>query len=200
MSEDHYVQPSSRQDLEAKAYAWRDALSVDAHCAVPDMTKILEISLRRKIPVVSILIKDDRTMGTIEAYTQFEPPMIVLRESVYKAAAAFDRRARMTLAHELGHLLLHKSAEPLNRAPERYKNSDKLKPFASAEYQANVFGAAFLVPEWIACEFEDAETLSRHCCVSLQLASIRLSQVAVRQQSPRDQIAASLVRDWNSGS
>lgn len=198
MSEDHYVQPASRQDIEAKAYAWRDALGVSTYCAAPDMTAILEIELRKKLPIISILIKSDQTMDNIEAYTEFDPPTITLRESVYTAAAKHDGRARMTLAHELGHLLLHKSAAPLNRAPERYKNADKLKPFASAEYQANVFGAAFLVPDWIACDFDDPAALARHCCVSRKLATIRHSQVTVREMAPRDRLADSLVRDWHS--
>lgn len=198
MSEDHYVQPASRADIEAKAYAWRDALGIDAHCAAPDMPSVLEIFLPKRLPVVAIHIVGDQQMGDIEAITTFEPPAITLRESVYLAAARFDGRARMTLAHELGHLVLHKSAAPLHRAPAKYINADKLKPFASAEYQANVFGAAFLVPEWIACEFGEADTLARHCCVSRKLAEIRIGQVKVRQPSTSDIVASQLVADWNT--
>jgi IrrE N-terminal-like domain len=196
VSEDHYVQPLSKVEIEEKAYAWRDAFELSAHCAAPDMPSVLEISLPKRLPLISIQIMSDAEMNNVEAFTTFDPPTISIRESVYLAAATFDGRARMTLAHELGHLVLHKSAAPLNRAPERYKNADKLKPFASAEYQANAFGAAFLVPEWIACEFDDADALARHCCVSRKLAEIRLGAVKVRQPSPGDVVANRLVRDW----
>lgn len=196
MSEDHYVEPASRADIEAKAYAWRDAFGIEGHCAAPDMPSVLEIMLPRRLPVVSIHVVSDQGMSDVEAITTLDPPTITIRESVYLAAASFDGRARMTLAHELGHILLHKSAAPLHRAPAKYLNADKLKPFASAEYQANVFGAAFLVPEWIACEFQEAETLARHCCVSRKLAEIRLGQVKVRQPTSADGVAASLIKDW----
>ena len=43
-------------------------------------------------------------MIAVEGYTEFDPPQIAVSESVYKLARRFDGRARMTLAHELGHL------------------------------------------------------------------------------------------------
>ena len=54
-----------------------------------------------------MVAKKDTEMGEAEAYTEFSPPQIVVRESVYLGAANRNGRDRMTMAHELGHLVMH---------------------------------------------------------------------------------------------
>lgn len=69
---------------------------------------------------------------------------IRIREDVYSEACAGNGRARFTVAHELGHLLLHADPEkPLARA----SSTENLKPFQSAESQANRFASSLLVSE-----------------------------------------------------
>lgn len=196
MIDDYYVKPASREEIEEKAYAWRQAFGITAHCAAPDMVSVLELELPKLLPQVSIVVEKDTVLDDIEAYTQYDPPLIVLRQGVYYSAVRSDGRARMTLAHELGHLLLHKSAAPLHRAPAKYRSMEGLKPFASAEYQAKVFASAFLMPEWIVCSFSDPIELSQHCAVSIKAATIRLNQVKVKPRPQLPEIVAQTIDEF----
>lgn len=176
MSESYYTNPASRRDIEEKAYAWREALEIPPFCARPDMTEILEWNLPKLIPQFALFIGSIEEMKNAEAYTLHNPPAIRIRRDVYESAINFDGRARMTLAHELGHLVLHKNAKPLHRAPSEYQVSGKIPAFANTEYQANVFASAFLVPEWIASEYRNPIELAQHCGVSLEAARISLEK------------------------
>lgn len=79
---------------------------------------------------------------------------ILVREELYRAlyeADANTNRARSTLAHEIGHAILHEPevragrhlpAElALRRAPR-----NELKPYQDSEWQAHTFAGAVLIP------------------------------------------------------
>jgi Zn-dependent peptidase ImmA (M78 family) len=112
----------------------------------------------------------------IEGYTEFNPPQIAVSESVYKLARKFDGRARMTLAHELGHLVMHPGASKM-RTVDGNRTLAKVKPYQSAEWQARKFGAYFLLPTDIVMQFVTATDLAESCRVSFQAASIRFAEV-----------------------
>ena len=97
---------------------------------------------------------------------------IQVRKSVGAAARAGSPRARMTLAHELGHGYLHqgltlhrKTIEPLRPA--------HIPPARSAEHQAKVFGAAFLMPDELVADCKTATDIATKCLVSAEAARIR---------------------------
>ncbi|MEX1059398.1 MAG: hypothetical protein WED13_00085, partial [Methyloceanibacter sp.] len=107
MMEDVFVKGLSAREIEGRATAWRDAFDV-SNAWVPDLVDILEFKFPRMFPDFTLVVRDDREMENAEAYAQSNPPRIVLRESVYRGAGRARPRSRMTLAHELGHLVLHK--------------------------------------------------------------------------------------------
>jgi Zn-dependent peptidase ImmA (M78 family) len=141
------------------------------------MVRLLEIELPKlpKLGQFALITRSDQEMGDAEAYTQFNPPHIVVRNSVYRLARKADGRSRMTLAHELGHLVMHPGAAKL-RSDFPPSNADELRPFESAEWQANKFASLFLMPLHIVREFTSASQLSESCRVSLQAAQIRFSE------------------------
>src|ERR1700733_11284851 len=112
--DDHKVVPRSAKNIEALTLAWRDALGVSNEWA-PDMLRLLEIELSKlpKLGQFVLITRSDQEMGDAEAYTQFNPPHIVIKNSVYQLARKRDGRSRMTLAHELGHLVMHPGASKL---------------------------------------------------------------------------------------
>ena len=115
-------------------------------------------------------------MGDEEAYTEFNPPLIEVRNGIYSLARHRDCRALMTFAHELGHLVMHPVAAKL-RNESGNKTAPKIKPFESAEWQARKFGAYFLMPEHIVVQFGSVRELAENCHVSLQAAEIRFKEV-----------------------
>jgi Zn-dependent peptidase ImmA (M78 family) len=184
MTDDVKVSPRSTKDIEALTLAWRDALGVPNEWA-PNMLRLLEIELPRlpKLGQFALITRSDLEMGNAEAYTQFNPPHIVVRTSVYQSARKCDGRSRMTLAHELGHLVMHPGASKLRTDfPELSRT--KIKPYEWAEWQANKFASLFLMPLHVIREFTSASQLSECCQVSLQAAQIRFSEVTRASQLP----------------
>lgn len=183
MNDDFKVSGRSTKDIAATALAWRDALGVADQWA-PDIVRLFELSLPRIVSNFALVVRPDPEMGDAEAYTEFDPPHIAIRGSVYTLALHHDGRSRMTFAHELGHLVMHPGAAKLrSEAPALTKSAVKF--YESAEWQARKFAALFLVPDHIAIQFVSAQQLADCCKVSLQAAQIRFNETSpLRQQKP----------------
>ena len=183
MMDDHKVVPRSAKNIEALTLAWRDTLGVSNEWA-PDMLRLLEIELPKlpKLGQFVLITRSDQEMGDAEAYTQFNPPHVVIKNSVYQLARKRDGRSRMTLAHELGHLVMHPGASKLRSdfAPTH----KSLRPFESAEWQANKFASLFLMPSHVIREFTTPSQISESCQVSHWAAQIRFSELGVKKQLP----------------
>lgn len=73
-----------------------------------------------------------------------EGPFIKIRPDVYEAAHSNDGRARFTLMHECGHILLHQNISALHRSQSI--DGEELPPYKNSEWQANTFAAELLMP------------------------------------------------------
>jgi Zn-dependent peptidase ImmA (M78 family) len=178
MNEDFLVLPKSAKQLEVKALDWRHAFGIDDVWA-PDVIELFEVKLPKFFPKYTLMVRSDEEMQAIdgaEAYTSFNPPLIAVRNSVYLDAARNDGRARMTFAHEFGHLVLHPGAQKLRSEGTR-DLTKKLRAFESAEWQARKFAAYFLLPDHIVRQFGTPREMAACCHVSLQAAEIRFDEV-----------------------
>jgi len=143
----------------------------------------------------ALIVRNDPDLGDAEAFTEFSPPQIVVRKSVYLNARKQDGRSRMTLAHELGHLVMHAGVQSNARMITGNKQAPTHKLYRSAEWQARKFGSLFLMPTHIVREFSSPQELVQACHVSLQAAQIRFDEVGSTNRSGlpdcvRDTIAA----------
>jgi hypothetical protein len=179
---DDFLAPSlSAKQIETKALDWRHALGVPDAWA-PNVVDLIEVRLAKLFPSFTLVVHPDAEMADAEAYTEFNPPLIAVRNSVYSLARRRDGRARMTFAHELGHLVMHPgAAKP--RLEGGNKTAEKLRPFESAEWQARKFGAYFLLPNHVVVQFGSARELAENCHVSLQAAEIRFKEVGHAPES-----------------
>jgi Zn-dependent peptidase ImmA (M78 family) len=173
--DDYKVRPRSAKAIEEITLAWRDTLGVPNDWA-PDIVRLLESKLPNLISTFGLIVRTDAEMGEAEAYTEFNPPHIAVRESVYHLARKGDGRSRMTFAHELGHLVMHPGATKL-RGEARLENGPKIKPYESAEWQANKFASLFLMPRHIAMQFTSPSQLAECCQTSAQAAAIRFGEL-----------------------
>jgi hypothetical protein len=122
-----------------------------------------------------------------QAYYSTEETAIVvaLTEDSYRALSAGFGRALFTLAHEIGHAVLH----PQELLERRIASVDARalhrgtagghKAFMDTEWQANGFAAAMLVPATGLAKLEasgrlDARNIARTYLVSQQAAELRL--------------------------
>jgi hypothetical protein len=173
---DDFLAPSqSAKKIEKRALDWRHALGVPNQWA-PDILELIEVKLPKLFPTFALVVRPDVEMADAEAYTEFDPPLIAVRNSVYSLARRCDGRARMTFAHELGHLVMHPGAAKL-RIEGGNKTPPKIRAFESAEWQARKFAAYFLLPSHIVVQFGSIRELAENCHVSLQAAEIRFKEV-----------------------
>jgi hypothetical protein len=119
------------------------------------------------------------------AITEFRDDLriVTARKSIHEAALYGDGHARMTLAHELGHAVMHTGAPKARSVIDVKKNF--IQPYESAERQAKVFASAFLIDDIRAAQLATPEEISEEFVVSLEAARIcfeRLHQKARREK------------------
>ncbi len=68
---------------------------------------------------------------------------IIVRQDVYDVACEGVRRDRFTLAHELGHYLLHPNPGLARQAPVA---RESIPVYRSSEWQADYFAGSLLMP------------------------------------------------------
>lgn len=113
----------------------------------------------------------------VEACCLPESLVICIREDVYEKACLDDARARFTIIHEFGHLVLGHS-RTLNRAPSAIPT----RTFEDSEWQADQFAAEFLMPYHLIQRHKlyTAEEIQRYFRVSLPAAHRRVNQLKSR--------------------
>ena len=139
----------------------RMAATVRRHLGVrPDvrisMQPILEHALDLLFEDGHFEIEDDHKMGGAEARTSYYEPLITVASRTYRNLERGDPRARMTVAHEIGHLMMH-CLRPvvMNRSNVYDRRCDP-------EWQADMFGAALLMPKTAFCRTRTVrEAMSR---------------------------------------
>ena len=157
------VYPRSRADIRNIAKQVREKFHLDNEKSV-DIIKFLEIAsfyLEFDYEIVP-----ERELKNNYAEIDLNNSIIRIQESVLLGASEGNPRHRFTIAHEIGHYILHKNRVILCRSDE------KIKPYEHPEWQANTFAGEFLVPYEKALEMTEsaiAETFK----VSKEVAEIQ---------------------------
>jgi Zn-dependent peptidase ImmA (M78 family) len=94
---------------------------------------------------------------------------------LYDASAPFCR-VRFTIAHELGHCLMHHAGDS---EVHPHQQIERCRDQGRLEQQANVFAADLLAPACIlwGLNLETAEQITAHCNISPAAAAIRLKRL-----------------------
>jgi hypothetical protein len=103
-------------------------------CMAPFIEQLHEYGI-----IYDVVDADDLPQG-IEACCMPEFRLITFAEETYSKACEDDPRARFTVMHELGHILLAHT-----RMFHR-DNGKKIEAYEDSEWQANQFAAEFLMP------------------------------------------------------
>lgn len=162
----------SEYDIARQAIYYRDAFGVSDELHL-NIIEVLEFEVKKFLPDFKLMIRRDIELDTTAA-TTFDPPRIIVRETVYDAACDGDSDSRRILAHELGHLLLHsKLGGSMQRDYNGYEPQFKrLSSLESTEAQADAFARHFLAPPHIAYSFRsNVVGLARQAKIPLPTAS-----------------------------
>jgi Zn-dependent peptidase ImmA (M78 family) len=167
-------------DIEERAENFRLmlGLSPDERFNIVDIlsSKVSQVVDAFRLEIAAADVPQD-----VEAFTAFNPPRIVVRQDVHDLARADNPRYRLTLAHELGHLVLHSDGIfPRSEMPDQRQKSIPAKE--STEGQAFRFGACLLMPRVLIAKYPKAEVLARECRVSFTAAQARINDVERQQQ------------------
>ena len=126
--------------------------------------------------------RPDAELGEDDAFTSygFLPDgrpfvRITVRDSVYQQARLGLGRDRMTLAHELGHAIMHQGVRMARRSRGNLRFAS-IATYEFAEHHARVFAAALLIHPKIAEQLDSDEEISVEFGVSIEAASIYLQE------------------------
>ncbi|MBQ6686380.1 MAG: ImmA/IrrE family metallo-endopeptidase [Firmicutes bacterium] len=160
------AKPLSRQKIRDIAYNFRKILGIENELYI-DILRILEmilVPMGLDFEIVPVSEMDE------EAVTYPQESRIVLREDVYLKAMEGNGRARYTIAHEIGHAIMHLS-DRISFA----RGIEAVPIYMDPEWQADVFAAELLIPKHLVGELDVKEVVSK-CGVSNQAARIQLSK------------------------
>lgn len=104
---------------------------------------ILEMGMLIVDPDFTFAVKNRHEMKEDLGLTIPSENAIYLRSDVYHRASNDCPTDRFTVAHEIGHHFLHKNVPVVFHQANRPRT---LKPEQDSEWQANIFGAALLMP------------------------------------------------------
>lgn len=192
MSDDKRVTGRSDEQVRAIAERTKAEYAVSRRRPV-NILKCLEsgsvptIYGRKKLAFVVV---DDTELTNVDGKTEFAKGVVTItvKRSVRDEAKLGVGRARMTLAHELAHAVMHHGT-PLFRLISAAGSTDLTKETAyeSAEHQAKVFAAAFLIHDEDAALMRGAEEISVQFGVSIEAAKVCLDRL--RKKAERAKIA-----------
>lgn len=159
----HRVSPLSNEKIKMYAQRFRDVLELT------DQTYLrLDVLLEglAASETIELEIVEDRLLPKRYAVTYPDKNKIVLQESVYDALCEDDNHARFTVAHELGHLIMHRNQ--MSYARSKVPAGHKI--YEDSEWQADVFASHFLIDSRLVKPKLTVSEISEKFGVSMQAA------------------------------
>ena len=161
--------PLSRLDIRNMAYFIRKIAGQEKDLFF-DIVYFLDVKLPKIDPKFTLIIEDEKEIGECHGLTYPDRNEIHIRDDVYNRAYNGSGRDRLTMAHELFHLLQH---ERVNISYARIPNGIKIQTFRDPEWQATAFGGELLVP-WHLTQGMSAEEIALKCKVSIAAANTQI--------------------------
>lgn len=159
------AEPLSRNDIRQMTKFIRKIANQEKELFF-DIVRFLDVKLPKIDPDFSLIIEDKAVLGECHGLTYPDRNEIHIRNDVYYRALEGSGRDRLTMAHELFHLLQH-TKENISYARIGGK---KVEAFRSPEWQANAFGGELLVPYDLTREMSIDEIVEK-CGVSYDAAT-----------------------------
>ncbi|MFS2011218.1 ImmA/IrrE family metallo-endopeptidase [Azospirillum sp. CT11-132] len=132
--------PLSRARIRQNASDIRELFGFSKTPRFP-LLHVIENLLPQAFPESTFEVVDPAEMKGMYAEALPAAASIRIRNDVYMRAVSGSPRDNFTLAHELGHLVLH-----MDHRLQRLSAPLKLKPYLDPEWQANTFAGELLVP------------------------------------------------------
>jgi hypothetical protein len=208
-TDDYLVDPLRDFEIREHAKRLRRFLGIDDAerfdpLLLQTVTEIWTVHGKKPFKLETI---SDNMMPDDSGLTSYDGSRLVVQipRRIRQKAFLGDGYARYTIAHELGHATLHLNRLVQGAALARRRAGNTtttwIPKFKSAEHQAMVFGAGFLINDDTARRLSSPEDVSVRAGVSLQAARIYFEQMqeelarptaAARVQQIADEVRAAL--------
>ena len=169
-----YAEGLSRRQIRALAVEFRRLLGLESELCFP-VVEVLE-ALHCWVPDFHFEVVGMDELHDMRAHAETDTIgcCIRLRKDVYEGAWKRKGRDRMTLAHEMGHLLLHNPS-----ALRLYRSfaGQEINPCRDPEWQAKCFAGELLVPKHLVGAM-GARKVVELCGVSYDAAVYQLNKYA----------------------
>lgn len=165
--------PISRQELRAIANSFRKALGLEQVIMFP-IVQVLEVlhQIIKDDDFFFECVQDDYFERGIHACYYPNENCIRINENVYLSACNGNGRDRMTIAHEIAHLLLFRVC---GMQFSRCFGTQKVEAFQDPEWQAKCLAAEIMIPSHLVRDM-DAHVIADKCGVSKQSAYYQKSK------------------------
>jgi len=164
------AKPMSRKDIRTIAKRVRVMCNVPIDMAFP-IVDVMENFLSGLDEDDYVLeITDSHELGSKYALTIPEKKVVKVRQDVYEEACKGDPHHLFTLAHELGHAILHKDT-----TVSFARDTEIIKHCERPEWQANTFAGELIAPADEVKGMTEDEVVSKYKC-SYKVAQIQLEQ------------------------
>lgn len=167
--------PTSRKEIRFIARRVRRLVGFDTEHFFP-VVDFLERAMPRLVKGFVYDVVEDEFLPGKYAQAIPEENLVEIRQSTYEAAVDGDPRARFTIAHEVGHLLLADEVPDGHASYARRDRNIPLRPFEDPEWQANEFAAELLAPCRLVAGM-NAQGIKDDFGVSLEVARIQLGKI-----------------------
>ena len=162
--------PISRNAIRSLANQIRLITGFDTQPYFP-ILEFFELMIPKAIKDFNYEIVAKKEMPEKHGETFPSQKLIRLREDIYLGANRGNGRDRFTIAHEIGHLLLHQNN---NVSLYRLEPHTRLKPYEDPEWQANAFAGELLMPIDIIKDMS-IDQIRKQCVVSADAARYQFS-------------------------
>lgn len=102
----------------------------------------------------------------VEAVTYPDHMLMRISQKVYDAACTNDGRSRFTLAHELGHLILHRNQPP------SFARATNFPIYCDCEWQSDEFGGYFMIDDRLIHPTMTVNDIMTEFCVTRSAAEV----------------------------
>ena len=160
--------PMSRANIRNTANDVRKLFGVPNTPRFP-LLNVLENGLPQLVPEAVFEVVEPAEMRGMYAEALPDAMVIRVREDVYLRACNGVARDLFTLAHELGHLVLH-----MDRRLHRLAMPMKLERYRDPEWQADAFAGELLMPVHLYKQLENPEDACTVFGVSKQACEIQV--------------------------
>jgi hypothetical protein len=164
------AKPLSRENIRRYATNVRGALGY-ADKAYIDVEALLDFVLPSALAGFAYSVEPMEEMGNNHGLAHPDRRFIMLREDVFERACNGEGRDRMTVCHEIAHLVLHTPDRIVMRRAE-----GPPKTYRDPEWQAKSFAGEFLVAHTMIKQFPTPQLAASAFGVSLEAAEFQLSR------------------------